>query len=98
MCSLTKLNINGPFHKCKGCKSFSRSSREAVDRIPKRFNLLETGNDVRETFWDLYAVDNVPFIRVAAYLSLVMSPPVIFCFAWLFTKAIPAIYKIHQHH
>ena len=52
--------------------------------MPKRLWPLEIGGNARETFWGLYVVENISFLRVAVFHAVVIVPAVVFWFLWLF--------------
>lgn len=66
------------------CRRPCKRSQEALGRIPKRIWVLEEGGDARETFWGLHAREEISFFRVATYHFLILLPPFVFWFLWLF--------------
>ena len=77
----TKLFCYLQIHKCRRpC----RRSQEALNRIPKKTWKLEEGGDVREVFWGIHARERISFLMVTIYHCLVLLPPFIFWFLWLF--------------
>ncbi|MCJ1383430.1 hypothetical protein MMC17_006544 [Xylographa soralifera] len=66
------------------CKTQCRSSREALARIPKNVFPLEEEGHGREYFWGIHAVEQVSFLVVMVYHILLLFPPLVFWFLWLF--------------
>jgi hypothetical protein len=66
------------------CKKTCRRSMEALERIPKRTLLVEILGDSRDIFWGIHAVERLSFFMTAIYHILILAPPLIFWFLWLF--------------
>lgn len=61
-----------------------RSCHTAIGRLPKRIRRLEEGGEAHEDFWGLLAVEDISFLRIALYHSVILAGPFIFWFLWLF--------------
>ncbi|KAK5690280.1 hypothetical protein LTR17_026011 [Elasticomyces elasticus] len=70
-----------PWHNCK--KFCSRRS-QALEVIPKRSRILETGGHAREDFWGILAQERRYFAWVLGYFLLTLVPSIVFFFMWLF--------------
>jgi hypothetical protein len=80
-CSISKVVRLRFSHKCwRPC----RYSSEALDRIPKKNMRLEERGSAREFFWGIHGVERISFFTVATYHLLILLPPLIFWFLWLF--------------
>lgn len=66
------------------CKKPCRTSREAVERIPKKLRPLEEGGAHRENFWGILAIEKISALAVAIYHALILTGPFAFWFLWLF--------------
>jgi hypothetical protein len=69
------------FHRCrKPC----RPLHDALDRIPKKVWRVEEEGDAREFFWGIHGVERISFCMVAFYHLVILLPPLVFWFLWLF--------------
>ncbi|MCJ1388309.1 hypothetical protein MMC18_001155 [Xylographa bjoerkii] len=79
--SSSKASISHYIHHCKiPC----RPSQEAVARIPKKVFPLEEEGHGHEYFWGIHAVERISFLVVMIYHTLLLLPPLVFWFLWLF--------------
>ncbi|KAK1991768.1 hypothetical protein LX36DRAFT_589782 [Colletotrichum falcatum] len=65
------------------CTRLAGHSGDVLDRFPKKKTELEEGGDGRETFWGIYARENVALARVLVYNFICITPTLVFFFAWL---------------
>ena len=79
-CPVSRSSLLCYFHRCK---KPCRLRLDAVDRIPKRTSRLEMEGDARSSFWGLYAVERISFLKIAVYHSIIIIPSLIFMFLWL---------------
>jgi hypothetical protein len=66
------------------CTRFNEDCREALARFPKCRFELDITKSSRDTFWGIYACEEIAAIRVVGYNLLCMAPTMAFFFAWLF--------------
>lgn len=71
-------------HCTHQCRVPRRSSQDAIARIPKRISALEPEGPGREYFWGIHAVESVSFFVIMVYHILLLVPPLLFWFLWLF--------------
>ena len=58
--------------------------RGAIARIPKKIREFEEGGSDREIMWGILGVELLSFYMVALYHFLILIPPSVFWFLWLF--------------
>jgi hypothetical protein len=80
-CSNLKKTVLCYFHRCsKPCYR----PRGAITRIPKKTWRFEESGPGREFVWGISGAERQSFYMIALYHLLILIPPFIFWFLWLF--------------